>query len=83
MTFRELRQWMFTLFFLIACWFGMEAVHELGHVLAAWSSGAGGERLVLLPISRTDTAGVKHPLAVYGAGTVFGTVLPLLFESVD
>ncbi len=78
MAFRELRQWTFILIFLIACWFGMEAVHELGHVLAAWCSGATVERVVLLPISRTDAVGVEHPLFVYGAGAVFGAVFPVL-----
>ena len=54
-------------------------IHELGHVLAAWWSGATVERVVLLPISRTDTSNVESPLFVYGAGAVFGAVLPLLF----
>lgn len=45
----------------------MQIVHESGHVLAAWLSGATVERVVLLPISRTDTNGVEHPLFVYGA----------------
>ena len=56
----------------------MQAVHELGHVLAAWYSGAVVERVVLLPISRTDTAHVEYPLFVYGAGAVFGAVFPVL-----
>ncbi len=75
-------RWSFILLFLIACWFGMEAVHELGHALAAWCSGAMVERVVLLPISRTDTAGVEHPLFVYGAGAVFGEVFPVLLWSI-
>ena len=56
----------------------MEAVHECGHVLAAWWSGATVERVVLWPISRTDTRVVRHPLLVYGAGAAFGAVFPLL-----
>ena len=71
-------RWTFILLFLTVCWFGMQAVHELGHVLAAWSSGATVERVVLLPISRTDTSNVEYPLFVYGAGAVVGTVLPVL-----
>ncbi len=71
-------QWTFILFFLIACWFGMQALHEFGHVLAAWCSGATVERVVLLPISRTDTTGVEHPLFVHGAGSVFGGAFPVL-----
>jgi len=72
------RRWIFVLSFLIACWFGMQTVHELGHVLAAWCSGATVERVVLLPLSRTDTRNVESPLFVYGAGAVFGAVFPLL-----
>jgi hypothetical protein len=56
----------------------MLAIHELGHVLAAWSSGATVERVVLLPISRTDTTNVECPLFVYGAGAVIGVVFPVL-----
>ena len=56
----------------------MQAVHELGHILAAWSSGATVLRVVLLPISWTNTSNVDYPLFVYGAGAVVGTVLPLL-----
>jgi len=74
----RIRRWTFILLFLTACWFGMQAVHELGHVLAAWSSGATVERVVLLPISRTDTSNVEYPLFVYGAGTVIGVTLPVL-----
>lgn len=72
------RQWGFIVVFLTGCWFAMEAVHELGHVFAAWCTGATVERVVLWPISRTDTLGVRFPLIVYGAGPVFGTLFPLL-----
>ncbi|MDR1478677.1 MAG: hypothetical protein LBJ00_07020 [Planctomycetaceae bacterium] len=64
--------------FLIICWFGMEAVHEFGHVWAAWCSGAIVERVVLLPISRTDIVDVKYPLFIYGAGASFGAIFPVL-----
>jgi hypothetical protein len=70
--------WIFILLFLVACWFGMQVVHELGHVLGAWCSGAMVERVVMLPISRTDTANVEYPLLVYGAGALFGAVFPVL-----
>ena len=72
------RRWTFILLFLTVCWFGMLAVHELGHVLAAWSSGATVLQVVMLPISRTDTSNVEYPLFVYGAGAVVGTILPVL-----
>ena len=74
----QLRRWLFILLFLNLCWFGMQAVHEFGHVLAAWGSGATVERVVLLPISRTDTGNVEYPLFVYGAGAMFGTAFPVL-----
>ena len=66
------------LLLLTTCWFGMGVVHELGHVFAAWGSGAMVERVVLLPISRTDVIGVEYPLFVYGAGAVFGATFPIL-----
>jgi hypothetical protein len=56
----------------------MEAVHECGHVLAAWGSGATVERVVFIWISCTETANVEYPLFVYGAGAVFGALFPLL-----
>ena len=36
------------------------------------------ERIVLLPISRTDTSDIEYPLLVYSAGAVFGVAFPLL-----
>ena len=72
------RRWGFILLFLTACWFGMQAVHELGHILAAWTSGATVIQIVLLPISWTNVRDVAHPLFVYGAGAVFGTIVPVL-----
>ena len=67
----------FTIYFTI-CWFGMELIHEMGHVFAAWFSGATVERVVLWPISRTDTADVQFPLWVYGSGPVFGAIFPVM-----
>jgi len=74
----HIRRWTFILLFLTVCWFGMQAVHELGHLLAAWSSGATVLRVEVLPISWTKTTNVEYPLFVYGAGAVVGTVLPVL-----
>ena len=71
-------QTLFFLLFLTACWFGGQAVHELGHILAAWGSGATVERVVMLPISQTITSNVEYPLFVYGAGAVFGAIFPVL-----
>jgi hypothetical protein len=59
---------------------GMQAVHELGHVLGAWTTGGKVSRVVLSPttISRTDVTNNSHPLIVAWAGPVVGIVLPLL-----
>src|SRR4051812_17777961 len=56
----------------------MEAVHELGHVVGAWLTGAKVTRVVLLPtgISRTDVADSSRPLVVVWAGPVIGVVVP-------
>ena len=70
--------WAFILLFLTICWLGMQVVHELGHVFAAWCCGATVEQVVLLPLSRTDVRDVECPLFVYGAGAVFGIAFPLL-----
>jgi hypothetical protein len=69
---------------LIACWLGMQAVHELGHVLGAWASGGWVAKVVLFPltISRTDLAENPHPLLVVWAGPIFGVLLPLGFWAV-
>jgi Peptidase M50B-like len=65
----------------LGCWLGMQAVHEFGHVLGAWLTGATIVRVVLHPltISRTDLAGNPHPLVVAWAGPVMGVAIPLLF----
>ncbi len=65
---------------LLASWLGMQAVHELGHVLGAWVTGGRVAGVVLHPltISRTDLADNPHPLVVVWAGPVCGVLLPLL-----
>lgn len=64
---------------LLASWLGMQAVHELGHVLGAWATGGKVERVVLWPldISRTDLASNPSPLVVVWAGPVLGSLIPL------
>jgi hypothetical protein len=64
---------------ILGCWLGMQAVHELGHVLAAWATGAQVTRVVLSPaaISRTDVADNSHPLVVAWGGPLVGVALPL------
>lgn len=65
---------------LAASWWGMQAVHEAGHVLGAVASGGRVERVVFNPleISRTDLAENPHPQFVAWAGPVFGSVVPVV-----
>jgi hypothetical protein len=62
---------------LIASWLGMQLVHELGHVMAAYATGGSVERVVLHPLelSRTDLARNPRPLAVASAGPLGGAGL--------
>jgi hypothetical protein len=61
-------------------WIGMQAVHELGHVLTAWVTGGTVARVILHPlaISRTDVLPNPAPLAVAWGGPIFGAATPLL-----
>jgi hypothetical protein len=60
-------------------WLAMMAVHEAGHVIHAWLSGATVARLVLHPLSfsRTDLGANPHPLFVAWGGAVWGCLIPL------
>jgi hypothetical protein len=60
-------------------WLLMLAVHESGHVLQGWLSGAklDAVHLPLLDISQTDFAVNPHPLFVAWGGACWGSVLPL------
>jgi hypothetical protein len=51
---------------LVLSWLGMQAVHELGHVLCAWAGGETARKVVIHPliISRTDASHDRHPLLV-------------------
>ncbi|QDT75310.1 M50 family metallopeptidase [Lacipirellula limnantheis] len=64
-------------------WLAMQAVHELGHILAAWLTGGTVERVILEPfaISRTDVSPNLSPLAVAWAGPLVGVALPLLIAT--
>ena len=61
-------------------WLGMQAVHELGHVVAARSTGGTIVRVVIHPlaISRTDVAPNPWPLAVAWGGPMVGVTVPLV-----
>jgi hypothetical protein len=65
---------------LVGSWFGMQAVHELGHVLGAMLTGAEVTHVELSPwaISRTDVTNNTRPLVVAWAGPIVGVVLPLV-----
>src|SRR5262249_5233982 len=64
---------------ILASWLGMQAAHELGHVLGASWTGGRVARVVLYPLtlSRTDLADNPRPLFVVWAGPVGGVLLPL------
>ena len=64
---------------ILASWFGMQAVHESGHVIGALVTSAEVKQVVLHPltISRTDLGDNPHPLIVVWAGPAFGVVFPL------
>jgi hypothetical protein len=58
----------------------MQAVHELGHLLAAQATGGSVENVALHPfaISRTDFVDSRQPLLVIWSGPIIGVVLPCL-----
>lgn len=58
---------------------GMQAVHELGHVFGAWSTGGEVSRIVLPPLSlsRTDVSHNLSPGVVAWAGPIVGVLLPM------
>jgi hypothetical protein len=68
----------------LGSWLAMQAVHESGHVLAAWLTGGSVAQVVLNPltISRTDLAENPRPLLVVWAGPVVGVAAPLLLWAI-
>jgi hypothetical protein len=66
--------------FLYACWLSMMALHEIGHVLHAWTSGATvcAVRVPLAGFSITEFSTNPHPHFVAWGGPIWGCVLPLL-----
>jgi hypothetical protein len=68
----------------LGSWLGMQAVHESGHLLAAWLTGGHVTRVVLYPltISQTILTDNPSPLIVVWAGPVTGIAIPLLNWSV-
>lgn len=60
-------------------WLAMMAVHEAGHVIHAWLSGARVLGVVLHPLSfsRTELAANPHPQFVAWGGAAWGCLIPL------
>lgn len=77
---RRMRQMALLSALFIIAWFGMQAVHELGHVAAAWLTGGTIQHVVLHPlaISRTDVSPNPHPLTVAWSGPIVGCLAPLI-----
>src|SRR4029079_7020427 len=69
---------------IVGSWLGMQAVHEVGHMLGAWLTGGQVTRVGLGPFgfSRTDVGNNVHPLVVAWAGPIFGVLIPLLLWAV-
>lgn len=77
---KRLEQIVLIVTFIGFSWLAMQAVHELGHVLGAVSTGGNVTKVVLHPcvISRTDVHPNPNPLLVVWAGPVIGAALPLV-----
>src|SRR5690348_1700532 len=61
-------------------WLGMQAVHEMGHVVGALATNADVKKVVLHPatISRTDVVDNTRPLIVVWAGPMVGVLVPVV-----
>lgn len=64
---------------LIASWYAMMMVHELGHVIAAWVTGSRVEtvRVPWFGFSQTVVSTSDWPRAIVVGGPAFGAVAPL------
>ncbi len=78
----RLYQCLFVASLLALCWYGMQAVHEMGHIAAALLTGGTVTNVVLHPlsISRTDVAPNPAPAIVVWSGPLCGAVIPLLLS---
>jgi Peptidase M50B-like len=65
---------------LTASWLGMQAVHEFGHVVGAWSSGGKVAEVVLHPATISYTRLVENPspLLVVWMGPLVGVAIPVV-----
>lgn len=66
--------------FVTLSWLGFMIVHEFGHVVAGWATGADVSRVVLHPlqISWTSFTTNPNPLLVAWGGPALGCVFPLI-----
>lgn len=64
---------------ILFAWLLMQAVHEFGHVLGAWSTGGRVTKIVLHPlaISRTDIEPNPSPSIEVWSGPIGGVLIPL------
>ena len=78
-------RWVLSGTWIICCWLMMQAVHELGHVIGAWSTGGTVVDVVLHPftISRTDVQPNPKPLIEVWMGPIIGCVFPLLLWGIS
>ena len=76
---QRLYQVLFIASVLAMSWFGMMAVHELGHVIGAVITHGHITGVVLHPmsISRTDVHPNPNPVVVVWLGPIIGCLLPL------
>ena len=73
------RQLTFATSVLLLSWYGMMAVHEVGHVIATYATGGRVIEVVLEPlsISHTEYGELPHPGIVVWCGPIIGSLLPL------
>ncbi len=81
---QRLAQWVLISSFLAFSWLGFMAVHEFGHVLAAWLTGGSIERVTLHPLQISWTALMTnpHPQLVAWGGPVFGVLIPVILVAI-
>src|SRR3954469_7749481 len=78
----RMRRWLLIILALYPAWLLLECLHEFGHVLHAWISGASVlyVDLPLLGFSRTEVVENVHPQFVAWGGPIWGSLLPLLAQ---
>ncbi len=77
---KRMNQVIFIASFIPFCWLAFMAIHELGHVLAAISTGGSVAKVIVHPlaISRTEISPNPHPSITVWAGPIIGVLLPLM-----